>query len=367
MINVGQARSGATVFHILCQTGHLNCLKYLLFMEKHYKTKIDTLVKSKSHGANGLIFATLSNDTQFVHFLLDNVYNDNNTFNINDSSKSGNTPLFNCSSQGNLSCVKKIISKFEATIQIDKCNKEGRCPFYVSCKNNHFDVIKWFLTNKLMTKNRIEFNLQDKGGFTPLMTAIHHGNEQSVSLLLESPQIMKKVLGIRNSAGYNALDIAVMNGHLSIFAKIVLKLFEKFQITNFKHLNECRFFNEKKIVLWLDWCSKRGNLGLWSYLTNLYEKGVRIGNFSYIYGSLLIAKDKETAENENQLFVNYNVSKLNEMRCNHLLNNLSNGCKNELFDTVISVMKSGILKQECCFDDVCYCYAKNIIQNNLKK
>ena len=68
------------------------------------------------------------------------------------------------------------------------------------------------------------------------MSAVKHGNEETVSILCSSSTV--KIFEITNPTGENAVDIAVQYGHISIFCKLILTIFEKNGINNTETLSK---------------------------------------------------------------------------------------------------------------------------------
>ena len=103
-----------------------------------------------------------------------------------------------------------------------------------------------------------------------------------------------------------------------------------------------------KINQWLKWCQQRKNNGLQSFLTNVNENGILNKDFQYIYSLLdgvssLSNIDKITQNNENKFF-NY---KHDMYISQYLFNNLSESCKNEIFN----VISNGMKHYQLCFND----------------
>ena len=79
MINHSENSSGYSLFHVLCEKGHLECIKYLLSIEKHFDTKIDKFKKSPGLKMSPFLLACSFNHIETINYLLTNVYNDNET------------------------------------------------------------------------------------------------------------------------------------------------------------------------------------------------------------------------------------------------------------------------------------------------
>ena len=189
LINKCDNKNGANIFHLCCQFGFVDCLKYLFEIEKHFNTKIDIFCKTNNNDnqMNGLLLACNNNQPQMIEYLLTTVYktpssssssssssgltNDNidkkqqeekqekqkprkqknkeknkgknkdknqsNTkakekrFNINDCTEQGMTALWFCALYGNLDAIKLIFKHYGNSCDINKCDDSGASAFFV--------------------------------------------------------------------------------------------------------------------------------------------------------------------------------------------------------------------------------------------
>ena len=98
---------------------------------------------------------------------------------------------------------------------------------FIACEYNHFDCVSWLLKSEY-TKDKVDINLSNNIGITPLMIAVIKGNLKTVSVLCESPNL--KIVDIIDKSGFNAIDYSVKMGQTSIFSKLNISLYFKLPI-----------------------------------------------------------------------------------------------------------------------------------------
>ena len=94
LINKFKSDSGYAPFHLVCENGHLDCLKYLWKIEKKFSTKINTTLPIAKSGNTGLLVACSSNHPTVVKYLINEVYKDNKEFDINHRNKAGRSAIW---------------------------------------------------------------------------------------------------------------------------------------------------------------------------------------------------------------------------------------------------------------------------------
>lgn len=251
---INYCKSGGTnVFHICCQGGFISCLKFLFRVEKeekeeeNFQTKIDIWARNAG-GNGGLHLAANSNSTKTVKYLLSEVYTDKNTgkyfsqFDINGKFWSQRNLFYTCCIHGNLEIIKLLIDEFGDEINIDQPAQRNLSPFWVLCEKNRFRCVSYLLKNKAL-RERIDLNRISQNGVTPLMIAAANGHYECVNLLCTlCPDLKIEDLRYENT-GKNAIEWAVQRGHIPVFSKLILTLFDRYNITNMETLKKkIRYF-----------------------------------------------------------------------------------------------------------------------------
>lgn len=117
--------AGMTPFHLACEYGHLEAIKYLLSIESRFKTKIDINNKTKLvFHANPLVTACCKQHIHVVKYLIENVYNNkkkNELFKFNINEKTQGKSVFQfVVSMGDLGCIKAFVNIFGDEIDVNK-------------------------------------------------------------------------------------------------------------------------------------------------------------------------------------------------------------------------------------------------------
>ena len=131
LINHVRKDTRRSIFHVLAGIGSLDCIKYLISIEKNYTTKIDWYTKD-AYGQTPLLGAFNVNQDETAIYLLENVYNNNNKlFNINDGDSTGRNALWLACLFGNLELVSKLLEVFLKDIDVNHRNNNGTAPLWV--------------------------------------------------------------------------------------------------------------------------------------------------------------------------------------------------------------------------------------------
>ena len=141
--------------------------------------------------ANGnpmLILAIRDKSTNVIDALLKDKRID-----VDLSNKSGETPLMMASIEGNLPLVKTLVLGHKA--QLDHI---GWTPLHYACAKGHLEVAQFLVANGAIIDSL------SVGNTTPLMMAVHSGNEQLVKFLLDKGADLQ----LKNANGLTAIDIA---------------------------------------------------------------------------------------------------------------------------------------------------------------
>ena len=171
-----------------------------------------------------------------------------------------------------------------------------------------------------------------------------------------------KILDIKNSDGWDALDIAVGCGHISIFSFLVVTLFETYNISNIKSVR--RILSDENMNKWIEWCEIEKNTGLYSFLTLLNESGLKEEKFGKILSYLSNASNEMSGNiGLLELEENYNIIRKDDFIANYLFNNLK---KESLIDLFNVIMK-GMNDYELSFNDSLLFLCKLINNNEFNK
>ena len=129
MINYCKKDDGYSVFHICCQGGHLDCIKFLLTYNesKQATTKIETNTKTKSNQMNPLLLACNFNYSECAQYLIDN----NIPMEINDANAKGKTAMSFCAFFGDIKTARKIFQRFGDKVDVNKSDIDGCTPLWM--------------------------------------------------------------------------------------------------------------------------------------------------------------------------------------------------------------------------------------------
>ena len=101
-----------------------------------------------------------------------------------------------------------LVLSLDKGAEVDRAEKDGVTPLYVSCKNGHFDAAR------LLLDNGAEVDRANKDGATPLFVACCNGHVDAARLLLDKGADASRV----TKKGTTPLGIARKKGHSSIVA-----------------------------------------------------------------------------------------------------------------------------------------------------
>lgn len=120
------------------------------------------------------------------------------------------TPLFFAAAKGNLGKVNEILQQPQGENDIDLNHlTEGFSALYIACHSGHVDIVR-----ALAGDPRIQVNLGDSQGVTPLFVASGLGRQEVVHALMEvASDRLDLNLGGYQRQGLTALHIACYEGH----------------------------------------------------------------------------------------------------------------------------------------------------------
>ncbi|MFZ4063274.1 MAG: ankyrin repeat domain-containing protein [Polynucleobacter sp.] len=116
----------------------------------------------------------------------------NKSIDVNLTNKSGETPLMIASIDGELEVDKLLVQKGA------EVNRIGWTPLHYACTTGKLEVAQYLVANGA------KVNALSPSDTTPLMMAVHSGNDQLVKFLLDKGADLK----MRNHEGYSAIDVA---------------------------------------------------------------------------------------------------------------------------------------------------------------
>lgn len=119
----------------------------------------------------------------------------NKSTDVDLSNKYGETPLMIASIEGNLPVVKMLVEQRKA-----KIDHIGWTPLHYASSKGQLEVARYLIANGAVIDS------QSPGNTTPLMMAVHAGNEDLIKLLLDKGADLQ----LRNNNGFTAIDIAII-------------------------------------------------------------------------------------------------------------------------------------------------------------
>ena len=192
----GHARYECCILLVLCDEGHIECLKYLFERSRLRRCDIDINV-TNHEGMNSLHLSTRKYHDEIVQYLLENVYNVYKNFvnNINlieseqDICKEyGITPvhivckgfdtrrgLYQNDNIHQLKSFQYLVEIGSADMNIS--DSYGYLPIHIACEHNQFQILNYMLEKRLYSDINIETRMKENGytsRLTPLMVAVFH-------------------------------------------------------------------------------------------------------------------------------------------------------------------------------------------------
>ena len=136
------------MFHVIAQYGYLNCISYLISIEKNYNTKIDWYKKDIRTGMTPLLKACNLNQPKTAIYLLNNIHKNDKLFDINDTAVNGETALWFACLKGDLSLMKTIFELFGDVVDVNKFpTRTGSSPLSLgtfSCIRIYIHIFSMF-------------------------------------------------------------------------------------------------------------------------------------------------------------------------------------------------------------------------------
>ena len=101
-----------------------------------------------------------------------------------------------------------LVLSLDKGAEVDRAEKDGVTPLYVSCKNGHFDAAR------LLLDNGAEVDRADEGGRTPLSEACSDGRIDVARLLLDNGAEVDRAVEKGQWKGATPLLVACYKGHV---------------------------------------------------------------------------------------------------------------------------------------------------------
>lgn len=240
-----------------------------------------------NNGCNGLMRACASNHSDVVSYLLNNVYNDlenDEKEQLLYNKQNGNTAILECAIVGNVKSIELLFEFCQEACEkhCNVRNKSGRTPFWYACKHNRLKCAE-----KVITRENV--NMADNGDQAPLYVAVEGGHDKMTNLLCGQDKYDADVTNIH-------LKLAVEKGNTIILCQLLLARIRRMNINDISQLQDKKngILNDTVADEWLNICHKKGNLGLYSFLTKLKKNGLDKKNgFDYIKALLTMSSDDD--------------------------------------------------------------------------
>ncbi|MFW4370795.1 MAG: ankyrin repeat domain-containing protein [Spiroplasma sp. hy2] len=191
-----------TPLFLAINNGNINFVKFLL------KNGADVNFQGKI-GSMLIINAININNLEIV----DIIFNYGADVNLQDP-LANNTYLHIAARNGQLELVKLLLSR---GANPNMQEKKGITPLYFAAQSDKTEVVQELLTNK-NSKNKIDINLSNDLGDTPLHIASFNGNYKIVELLLKNHKID---VNKKDDCGDSALIVAARNGKINVVKKLL--------------------------------------------------------------------------------------------------------------------------------------------------
>ena len=263
-INLKKMPEGFSCFHICIQSGNLECVKYLVNINKSkFKNKCIDYCATTTAGEDMLTIAINQNVYNIGKYLIQEL-NILDKIDINQKRKDGSTLLHYCATQGQLDMLQLLRQHcVENGKQLNYAaqTSDGVTALHSACSNklpNGSECVKWFIDrcNELDAKSNGKINYGTKllntvtnDQETGLMCAVRYGNVKTVSYLVNAGA---EIESITNTQGKNVLDIAVEEGQTKILQILLKSLINKYNVVNVTQLDKLNIISIKMIDKWTE-------------------------------------------------------------------------------------------------------------------
>ena len=125
---------------------------------------------------------------------------------------SGTTPLHAAAEGGHTAVVNALLNASPSSMC--EGDVDGMTPLHLAVKNNKVLTVEY-----LLTKSITPLRCKNASGSTPLLTAVKHSWSKTTRTLL--PHLDASDLGIRDNAGWNALDLCIKDRRFKTAAALM--------------------------------------------------------------------------------------------------------------------------------------------------
>ena len=288
---------------------------------------------------------TMSVETKdkFLQYLIENVYhpnsNSNTSISINDTNYAKQTALQLAMSSHQASAVKILLNNYAEHFTSGKTIRENQ--------------------KKVANRKRLARSWEHLGAIErSIRYFVEFSNWDYLSWMLDNPKLqaimMKEEIlfvDLTEDKDY-VFDLCVENEDISIFASLLFKLIELYEINSFGRLKSVLqpIINEERFEKWFSICTsgKTTKPIFLSFLTTLYEVAWKNENFEILMTFL-----KRNCVDSEQFKVNEEVLSLSDQYCKDFQNAqyLMNHCKQSTLNDLSNVVNNGLLNHECGFND----------------
>ena len=284
------------------------------------------------------------NELQILEYLVQNVYEPlfkAGKYDINECDWRHRTILWMACHKGSLEIVKLLIDTFGSKLDANIASgpKLGKSvPLMRAIVYDSHECVEY-----LLNKTNCNINATDANNETALMKCIDHGSYQSLKILCNNKEA--KITEIRNNLhAIDAVDKAAFFGEIQQFQLLILTLFERLNIDNWKAFEESKIISLEKIDKWKKWGKNNQNDGFLSFVMNI-EKILTDNkqNFGLLYSTL---------DSIDTSGITSNMSNLQEFsKDDKIARYLLQNCDKSSLANICNVINNGLLTQECGFND----------------
>jgi ankyrin repeat protein len=198
-----------TALMLASEHGYQNIVTLLL---EHYQIDLD--IQSKPFGTTALTYAVAKNHVEIVRKLIDRKANVNLSNNNNNNNKDNDneTALMIASKNGNQNIVALLLESDQIDLNIQS-RRFGTTALTYAVAENHVEIARKLINRKA------NVNLTNNDNETALMIASRNGNQNMVTLLLESDHIDLNTQHAH--LGNTALIHAVTENHVEVVKKLI--------------------------------------------------------------------------------------------------------------------------------------------------